>query len=159
MWICLHILILGFGLEFAKGGEKTVHDVLKDYNKYIEDIENKNVEQDEMIKKQELKLTSLLQDQLKEFRKTYDEIILRLEKKNEENEKTIIELKKQLKESKSDKNFDTKLLFIEENVNALFDWCPIKLRPFDFLPAHVSMIEILSFNIRTFELMQQLTQI
>ena len=146
MWICLQIIILCFGLEFAKGGGKTVHEVLKDYNKNIEKIENKNEEQDEMIRKQEIKFTSLLQDQLKEFQKRYDEHILRLEKKNEENEQTIIELRKQLEESKSDKNFDVKLLSIEENVNAFFDWCPTKLRPFDFLLARASMIEILSFN-------------
>ena len=126
-----------------------MHEVFKTYNKYIEEIEKKNEEQDEMIRKQEIKFTSLLQDQLKEFQKRYDEHILRLEKKNEENEKTIIELKKQLEESKIDKNFDAKLLSIEENVNALFDWCPTKLRPFDFLPAHVSMIETLSFNMHT----------
>ena len=100
MWICLQIIILCFGLEFAKGGGKTVHEVFKTYNKYIEEIENKNQEQDEMIRKQEIMFTSL-QDQLKEFQKRYDEHILRLEKKNEENEKTIIELKKQLEESNS----------------------------------------------------------
>ena len=142
MWICLQIIILCFSLEFAKGGGKTVHEVLKTYNKYIEDIENKNEEQD-------IKFTSL-QDQLKEFQKRYDEHILRLEKKNEENEKMIIELKRQIEESKSDQNFNAKLLSIEENVNALFDWCPIKLRPFDFLPAHVGSIEIMSLNVSTF---------
>ena len=149
MWLFLHFIILCFGLEFAKGGGKTVHEVFKTYNKYIEEIENKNEEQDEMIRKQEIMFTSL-QDQLKEFQKRYDEHILRLEKKNEENEKTIIELKKQLEESKSDKNFNTNLLSIEENVNALFDWCPIKLRPFDFLRVYVSTFEILFFNIHTF---------
>ena len=77
-----------------------MHEVFKTYNKYIEEIENKNEEQDEMIRKQEIMFTSL-QDQLKEFQKRYDEHILRLEKKNEENEKTIIELKKQLEESNS----------------------------------------------------------
>ena len=100
MWTCLQIITLCFGLEFAKGGGKTVHEVFKTYNKYIEEIENKNEEQDEMIRKQEIMFTSL-QDQLKEFQKRYDEHILRLEKKNEENEKTIIELKKQLEESNS----------------------------------------------------------
>ena len=64
MWTCLQIIILCFGLEFAKGGE-----VFKTYKKYIEEIENKNEEQDEMIRKQEIKFTSLLQDQLKEFQK------------------------------------------------------------------------------------------
>ena len=40
----------------------------------------------------------------------------------------INSLKKQLEKSQSGKNnFDTKLLSIEENVNALFNWCPISL--------------------------------
>ena len=40
----------------------------------------------------------------------------------------INSLKKQLEKSQNGKNnFDTKLLSIEENVNTLFNWCPISL--------------------------------
>ena len=39
----------------------------------------------------------------------------------------LLNSKKQIEEYKSDKNFDTKLLSIEENVNTLFNWCPISL--------------------------------
>ena len=43
-------------------------------------------------------------------------------------EDIINSLKKQLEKSQSAKNnFDTKLLSIEENVNTLFNWCPISL--------------------------------
>ena len=56
MWICLRIIILCWTLEFAKVSGKTVNELqievlsrFKIYDTYIEKIENKSAEQDEII--------------------------------------------------------------------------------------------------------------
>ena len=56
MWICLRIIILCWTLKFAKVSGKTVNELqievlekFKIHDKYIEKIENKSAEQDEII--------------------------------------------------------------------------------------------------------------
>ena len=57
MWNFFYVVIYCYCLEFVKSSEKTVDELqrevaqtFKTYNKYIENIENKNTEQDKIIR-------------------------------------------------------------------------------------------------------------
>ena len=57
MWKFFYVVIYCYSLEFVKSSEKTVDELqrevaqtFKTYNKYIENIENKNTEQDKIIR-------------------------------------------------------------------------------------------------------------
>ena len=72
MWICLRILIFCWALEFANVSGKTVDELqrwvtqtFKTYNIYIEKIENKTAEQNEII--------TQLKEQVDELKRSLEE--------------------------------------------------------------------------------------